>query len=164
LVILAAHVVSGGEAPVAPMLVSSSVQWCARLDETAGRRFGKDRVRLAVAFSFYCSFCCSPASRPLHFCRPAYRPARNQGDLAGMVGVSAMAVQNALVQISLKGAPSTRHDDQHPRFMMDVGEVIFGREPVDIAKARSRAMHTWPAIVGFAVGCASGRHARRQSA
>jgi hypothetical protein len=27
--------------------------------------------------------------------------------LAGMLGVSAMAVQNALVQISLKGAPST---------------------------------------------------------
>ena len=42
------------------------------------------------------------------------------------------------------------------RFMMDVGEVILGREPADIAKARSRAMHTWPAIVGFAVGCGLG--------
>jgi hypothetical protein len=29
------------------------------------------------------------------------------GRLAGMLGVSVMAVQNALVQISLKGAPST---------------------------------------------------------
>ncbi len=42
------------------------------------------------------------------------------------------------------------------RFMMDVGGVILGSEPADVAKARSRAMRTWPAIVGFAVGCGLG--------
>jgi uncharacterized membrane protein YoaK (UPF0700 family) len=42
------------------------------------------------------------------------------------------------------------------RFMMDVGEVVFGREAAEVAKARSRAKHTWPAILGLAVGCALG--------
>jgi uncharacterized membrane protein YoaK (UPF0700 family) len=77
--------------------------------------------------------------------------------LAGMLGVSAMAVQNALVQISLKGAPSTAVMTTNiTRFMMDLGEMILGREPVEVAKARSRAQRTWPAILGFAVGCGLG--------
>src|SRR5260370_24642672 len=68
-----------------------------------------------------------------------------------------MAVQNALVQISLKGAPSTAVMTTNiTRFMMDVGDVILGRKPADVAKARDRAMRTWPAIVGFAVGCGLG--------
>jgi uncharacterized membrane protein YoaK (UPF0700 family) len=42
-----------------------------------------------------------------------------------MLGVSAMAVQNALVQISLKGAPSTAVMTSNvTRFAMDVGEVL----------------------------------------
>src|SRR6202022_2017935 len=50
--------------------------------------------------------------------------------LAGMLGVSAMAVQNALVQISLKGAPSTAVMTTNiTRFMMDVGDVMLGRKP-----------------------------------
>jgi uncharacterized membrane protein YoaK (UPF0700 family) len=77
--------------------------------------------------------------------------------VAGMLGVSAMAVQNALVQISLKGAPSTAVMTTNiTRFMMDVGDVMFGRRPADVAKARDRAMRTWPAIVGFAIGCGVG--------
>jgi hypothetical protein len=34
--------------------------------------------------------------------------------------------------------------------------VTFGSKPSDVAKARDRAMLTWPAIVGFAIGCALG--------
>jgi uncharacterized membrane protein YoaK (UPF0700 family) len=74
-----------------------------------------------------------------------------------MLGVSAMAVQNALVQISLKGAPSTAVMTTNiTRFMMDVGGVMFGREAAEVAKARSRAQSTWSAILGFAVGCGLG--------
>jgi uncharacterized membrane protein YoaK (UPF0700 family) len=77
--------------------------------------------------------------------------------LGGMLGVSAMAVQNALVQVSLKGAPSTAVMTTNiTRFMMDLGEVLLGRDPDDVAGARRRANHTWPAIVGFAVGCSLG--------
>ena len=42
------------------------------------------------------------------------------------------------------------------RFMMDLGEVLLGGEPNDVAGARRRSNHTWPAIVGFAVGCGLG--------
>jgi uncharacterized membrane protein YoaK (UPF0700 family) len=39
---------------------------------------------------------------------------------------------------------------------MDLGEVLFGRDEADVAIARSRAIHTLPAIVGFTVGVALG--------
>jgi uncharacterized membrane protein YoaK (UPF0700 family) len=84
-------------------------------------------------------------------------PRATKAIVAGMLGVSAMAVQNALVQISLKGVPSTAVMTTNiTRFVMDIGEVTFGRKPSDAARARDRAMLTWPAIVGFAIGCGLG--------
>ena len=68
---------------------------------------------------------------------PRIDPDATKAIVAGMLGVSAMAVQNALVQISLKGAPSTAVMTTNiTRFMMDVGDVMLGREPADVAKAR----------------------------
>lgn len=76
---------------------------------------------------------------------------------AGMLGVSAMAVQNALVRISLAGAPSTAVMTTNVTvFTMDIGEMLLARDPSGVARARMRARHTWPAIVGFLVGCALG--------
>jgi uncharacterized membrane protein YoaK (UPF0700 family) len=40
--------------------------------------------------------------------------------------------------------------------MMDIGEVMFGRKRSNVIEARDRAMQTWPAIAGFAVGCGLG--------
>ena len=77
--------------------------------------------------------------------------------LAGMFGVSAMAVQNALVQIALPGAPTTAVMTSNVmHFMVDAGTLLVARDPGEVAKARRRALQTWPAIVGFAVGCALG--------
>ena len=77
--------------------------------------------------------------------------------LAAMLGVSAMAVQNALVQISVRGAPSTAVMTTNiTRFTMDVGHVLLGRDPAAAAAARGRAARTWPAIVGFGAGAALG--------
>ena len=42
------------------------------------------------------------------------------------------------------------------RFTTDVGEVLLGRAPADVAIARSRMKHTWPAIVGFTAGAGLG--------
>ena len=62
-----------------------------------------------------------------------------------------------LVQISLKGAPSTAVMTSNvTRLMMDLGEMLLGPDPDEAAKARRRAQHTWPAIVGFTVGCGLG--------
>ena len=81
-------------------------------------------------------------------------PAAANAIFAGMLGVSAMAVQNALVQVSIKGAPSTAVMTTNvTRFAMDLGEVLLRRDPDQVAKSR-RAKHTWPAIVGFTIGFA----------
>jgi uncharacterized membrane protein YoaK (UPF0700 family) len=77
--------------------------------------------------------------------------------IAGMFGVAAMAVQNALVQISLRGTPSTAVMTSNvTRFMLDLGGVLVGDDAAEIAKARHRAMLTLPVIVGFTVGCGLG--------
>jgi uncharacterized membrane protein YoaK (UPF0700 family) len=76
---------------------------------------------------------------------------------AGMLGVSAMAVQNALVRISIRGAPSTAVMTTNITvFSIDVGEIWLGKDAKRTALARARAKHTWPAIVGFVIGCALG--------
>jgi uncharacterized membrane protein YoaK (UPF0700 family) len=76
---------------------------------------------------------------------------------AGMLGVAAMAVQNALVQISFVGAPATTvMTTDITAFVMDVGTILLGRDPNGVALARTRASRTWPPIVGFIVGCSLG--------
>jgi uncharacterized membrane protein YoaK (UPF0700 family) len=157
LVILAAHFVSGGEAPVATMLsvpVFVAALGLTRLRAGALERIGFASLRplLLLQFLLLAGFFVLCASAG-----PRIDPGATKAILAGMLGVSAMAVQNALVQISLQGAPSTAVMTTNiTRFMMDVGDVMLGRKPADVAKARDRAMRTWPAIVGFAIGCGLG--------
>ena len=77
--------------------------------------------------------------------------------IAGMCGVAAMAVQNALVQISLKDSPTTAVMTTNvTRFMLDLGEVLVGRDQAEVARARRSAVHTLPVIIGFVIGCALG--------
>jgi len=77
--------------------------------------------------------------------------------LAGMLGVSAMAVQNALVRLSLREAPATAVMTTNiTLFIIDAAEIFLGRNASSVASARARAKHTWPAILGFLIGCALG--------
>ena len=157
LVILAAHVVTGGEAQVAPMLsvpVFMAVLGAARLLAGGLESFGLASLRPLLLLQFlllagFLAICVAAG--------PRLDPNAPNAIFAGMLGVSAMAVQNTLVQISLKGAPATAVMTTNiTRFMMDVGEVLLGRDLESVAKARGRAGRTWPAIVGFAAGCALG--------
>jgi uncharacterized membrane protein YoaK (UPF0700 family) len=158
LVILAAHLVSAGEAPVAPMLsvpVFVATLGLTRLLAGALERIAFASLRrlllllqllLLVGFLVLCVSA-----------GPRIDPDATKAILGGMLGVSAMAVQNALVQISLQGAPSTAVMTTNiTRFMMDVGDVMLGRTSADVTKAHDRAMRTLPAIVGFAAGCGLG--------
>jgi uncharacterized membrane protein YoaK (UPF0700 family) len=62
---------------------------------------------------------------------------------AGMLGVSAMAVQNALVRLSLRGAPSSAVMTTNVTlFTIDVGEMLLGRNASATEKARDRARRT----------------------
>ena len=156
LVILAAHVVSGGSTPLAPMLsvpVFMVVLGLTRLLVGGLELLGLASLRplLLLQFLLLTGF--------LVLCAGAgpIDPDTAWAVLPCMLGVSAMAVQNALTQISLTGAPSTAVMMTNvTRFMMDVGEMLMGRDSDEVARARSRAKHTWPAIVGFAVGCGLG--------
>jgi uncharacterized membrane protein YoaK (UPF0700 family) len=157
LVILAAHLVSGGAAPLAPMLsvpVFMVVLGLTRLLvgglEAIG--FASLRPLLLLQFLLLAGFLilCVAAG-------PRLDSNAAHAIVAGMLGVAAMAVQNALVQVSLQGAPSTAVMTSNvTRFMMDLGEMLLGGDPDQVAEARRRAQHTWPAIVGFTVGCGLG--------
>lgn len=157
LVILAAHVVAGEEASVAIML--SVPVFIIALGMTRLLAGGLERLRVAslrpllvLQFLLLVGFLAVSVAAG-----PRIDPDSTNAILAGMLGVSAMAVQNALVQIALKGAPSTAVMTTNiTRFMTDVGEVLLGGDPVDVAEARNRAARTLPAIVGFAAGCAIG--------
>jgi uncharacterized membrane protein YoaK (UPF0700 family) len=88
---------------------------------------------------------------------PRLQPNATEGILAGMLSVSAMAVQHALVQISIEGAPATAVMTSNvTRFAIAVGEVLIRRDPAIVSTARTRAARTWPAIAGFAIGCGIG--------
>jgi uncharacterized membrane protein YoaK (UPF0700 family) len=76
---------------------------------------------------------------------------------AGMFGVAAMAVQNALVQISLTNTPTTAVMTTNvTHFMLDLGEVLVGHDDAKVARARSHAIHIFPVILGFTIGCVLG--------
>lgn len=76
---------------------------------------------------------------------------------AGMLGVAAMAVQNALVRISLTGVPSTAVMTTNvTNFVLDIGEMLLASDAGHVARARERARSTGRAIAGFVIGCALG--------
>jgi uncharacterized membrane protein YoaK (UPF0700 family) len=157
LVILAAHLVDGGTAAMAPML--SVPTFIAALGLTRLLAAGLETMRIASLRPLL-ALQVMLLSGMLLVCVTAGSEIDPNGCntiIAGMLGVAAMAVQNALVQISLRGLPTTAVMTSNiTRFVMDIGTVIFSRDPRDVATARNRAQHTWPAIVGFAVGCALG--------
>jgi uncharacterized membrane protein YoaK (UPF0700 family) len=89
--------------------------------------------------------------------RAAIDPNAPDAILAGLLGVSAMAVQNAMAQVSLRGAPATAVMTTNiTRFTIDLSELLLGRNPPEVATARDRARHTWPSIVGFIGGAGLG--------
>ena len=157
LVILAAHVVVHARVGLASMLsvpvfilvLALSRVLVARLED-AGHTSLRPMLALQAVLLIGFLVIAVAAVSPAH-------PNAAAAIVAGLLGVSAMAVQNALVQISIRGAPSTAvMTTDITRFVMDAGEVLLGRDPATAAEARHRAAHTWPAIVGFAAGAAVG--------
>jgi uncharacterized membrane protein YoaK (UPF0700 family) len=157
LVILAAHLVSGGNAELAAILsvpVFIMALGLTRLLAGGLEAIGLVPLQPLLLLQLLLLACF------LAFCIAGGRnidPAAPSAIIAGMFGVAAMAVQNALVQISLRGAPATAVMTSNiTRFVMDLGTVLLGRDPEDIADAGRRAKHAWPAIIGFALGCGLG--------
>jgi len=157
IVILAAHVVSGDPAIISYILsvpVFMLVLFLTRLLATGVERIGLLPLRpllllqlLLLAAFFWLCVAAGPWSEPDAIL----------AIIAGMFGVAAMAVQNALAQISLRNVPSTAVMTTNvTHFMLDLGEVLAGGDAAAIAKARGRAIRTLPVIVGFTAGCGLG--------
>jgi uncharacterized membrane protein YoaK (UPF0700 family) len=78
--------------------------------------------------------------------------------VAGMLGVSAMATQNVLGRLALKGAPSTAVMTTNiTQLTVDLVTLVHSRRDADeLATARRRARVTFACVIGFVAGCAAG--------
>jgi uncharacterized membrane protein YoaK (UPF0700 family) len=156
LVVLAAHIVTGRVATLASILsvpVFIAVLALTRLAAAGLERLCRPPLQplLALQLVLIVSFLVVWGAAGT-----GIDPAAPTAVVAGMLGVAAMAVQNALVRL-LVGAPATAvMTTDITTFVMDIGAMLFRHDPDGIANARSRAKRTWLAIVGFTVGCSLG--------
>jgi uncharacterized membrane protein YoaK (UPF0700 family) len=157
IVVLAAHVVSGGAAQLAAILsvpVFMLVLCLARLLAGGLTAIGLSSLwpLLLLQFLFLCG------SLVIYIAEgPGIDPNATIATVIGMLAVSAMAAQSALVQVSLPGAPATAVLTTNiARFTTDVGTILLGATREEAITARRRAGRLWPSIVGFILGCSIG--------
>src|SRR5215510_2766703 len=76
----------------------------------------------------------------------------------GMLGVAAMAIQNAVVKLALDGSPSTAvMTTNTAQFAVDAARLIRGRaQQADLSQVRYRAQLTLASVLGFVVGLVLG--------
>jgi uncharacterized membrane protein YoaK (UPF0700 family) len=156
LVVLAVHYTTGGFCEVGPLLsvpvfvvVLGSVTLVSEVIEKAPSRRGLlllHATLLAGSLGLGVGFGPFPnADTPMAV-------------LGGMLGVAAMATQNALVKLTLPGAPSTAVMTTNvTQLTVDLATLIRSQgDSEDLARARRRARATVPCILGFVMGCAAG--------
>jgi uncharacterized membrane protein YoaK (UPF0700 family) len=157
LVVLAAHLFEGGDTQTAKMLsvpvfvltINLAVALAAGLKKVGCRPLCPLLLlELALLLAFLLLTVATD---------PRINSNATSAVVAGMLGVSAMAIQNVLVQISFKGAPSTAVMTTNvTRMAIDIGDMLLGRNATDRSEARKRVMRALPVIVGFVVGCGLG--------
>jgi uncharacterized membrane protein YoaK (UPF0700 family) len=157
LVVLVARVVAGDHAltsyilsvPVFVAALALTTLFAALLGR-AGMASLRPLLILQLLLLSGCFLLCVASGAPID-------PTDGRALTAGMLAVSGMAVQNAIVQVSTKGMPSTAVMTTNiSRFVADFIAVLTERNRDLAAKAAARTKHTAPAIVGFAVGCGLG--------
>ena len=157
-VVLAAHYVTGGFGQIGPLLavpVFMVVMGVVTLASGAIARAGSPPLRqlLWLQTALLAGF----LLLGVWFGRFADADS-SMAVLAGMLGVAAMATQNVLVKLALKGAPSTAVMTTNiTQLTVDLATLVRSRgDAGELAKVRSRARMTFPCIVGFVGGCAAG--------
>jgi uncharacterized membrane protein YoaK (UPF0700 family) len=157
LVILAAHLATGEAAQVAVMLsvpVFMSALLLARLAAGVVEKVGIESLKPLLLVQFLllagCLAICSTLGS-------GFDPNGKTATVAGMIAVCALGVQNALVQVSLHGVPTTAVMTTNvARFTTDIGTILLGAERAEEDAARRAVDKIWPSIVGFVVGCCVG--------
>jgi uncharacterized membrane protein YoaK (UPF0700 family) len=156
LVVVAAHYVTGGFGQVGPVLavpVFVAALGIVVLLFGGIENKGRSRRALLVLHAALLAGCLG-----LGF---AFGPFRNVDSpvavLAGMLAVTAMATQNALVKLALVDSPSTAvMTTNTTQFIIDVAALVRVEEPEKLRKVRRRARVTFLCMAGFAGGCVAG--------
>jgi uncharacterized membrane protein YoaK (UPF0700 family) len=75
-----------------------------------------------------------------------------------MLGVAAMATQNALIRLDPAGFPSTAVLTTNTvQLTIDLAVLVRGRgDPEDSFRVRRRVRLTFPSVAGFIAGCSAG--------
>jgi uncharacterized membrane protein YoaK (UPF0700 family) len=157
-VIVAAHYVTGGFSQIGPLLavpVFMAVMGLVTLASNAIARAGMMPLRplLLLQTALLAGF----LALGVGFGRFTDADS-SMAVLAGMLGVSAMATQNVLGKLALKGAPSTAVMTTNiTQLTVDLVTLVRSRgDAGELANARRRARITFACVIGFAAGCAAG--------
>lgn len=157
IVILVSHLVTGNTAVLSYLLsvpIFMAILFLARVFAIHLERKGVSPLRPLLLLQLLFLVGCLETGV---FAGPWKDPNAFSAIVAGMLAVAAMAAQNALAQIALKNIPSTAVMTSNvTHFMIDLSDMLAGRDTHAIALARERAMRTFPLIAGFTLGCALG--------
>jgi len=156
LVILAAHYVTGRFGEIGPILsvpVFMLVLSVVTLTSVAMTARVARRLLLVLQLSLLAAFLCFGV-----VFGPFPDTDSPMAVFAGMLGVAAMAIQNAVVRLALHGSPSTAvMTTNTAQFAVDVAKLIRGREQhTDLSEVRHHAYLTLASILGFVIGLVLG--------
>ena len=156
LVILTVHYVTGRFSQIGPLLsvpVFVTVLWIVIVLFASKPTRHARRALLIVQASLLVVFLALGAGLG-----PFTNPDSTFTASVGMIGVAAMATQNALVALELPGVPSTVvMTTTITRLTIHVTILLRGQvDSIDLARARHSARLTLGSVVGFVAGCASG--------
>ncbi len=156
IVVLAAHYITGGFSRIGPLIavpvfiiVLGIVIWVSK-DKRKHRTLRALLILHAVLLTGFLAL--SAVLGP--FTNPGSAVAAS----VGMLGVAAMATQNALVKLDLTGFPTTAVlTTDTVQLTIDLTTLARGNAlPEELALARRRIRMTFPAFAGFIAGCATG--------
>lgn len=158
LVVLAAHYVNGGYSQIGPLIsvpvfivVLGLVTLAFRV--LGGARNGSRRALLVLHAVLLAGF----LGLGVRF-GPFKNADSAMAVFVGMLGVVAMATQNALVKLALPGSPSTAVlTTNTTQLTIDLATLVGSRgSPDELTRAKRRASITFLCVVGFVAGCVSG--------
>lgn len=157
IVILASQVVTHGNADIAQLISVPVFMLALALARLLGQSLAHRGARAALDMLLFLQvvlllgfFLLS-----LQF-GPGFDPDAALPLMAGMLGVAAMAVQNALVQTELPGAPTTAVlTTSITRFTIAAIDAVAA-SPIERGAARDKVASLFPPILGFLVGCLAG--------
>jgi uncharacterized membrane protein YoaK (UPF0700 family) len=156
IVILAAHYMTGGFSRIGPLIavpvfiiVLGIVIWVSK-DKQKLRTLRALLILQAVLLTGFLALSVALG--------PFTNPGSAVAAVVGMLGVAAMATQNALVKLDLPGFPTTAVLTTDTVLLtIDLTTLVRAKAlPEEMAQARHRIRMTFPAFAGFIVGCATG--------